>query len=148
MHRLLLALSLASCASACAHQLHAQAQAQAAVDMRCQPPLLRVRPVGVLQGRGARPTRVSVFDAEGCDAARHYFCADGKGCRTTLEALLSPSEREGLSRASRLLVTQTRGRCPGDTQQVVQESASLFVLSACDGEWEYLCRAAGCERLR
>jgi len=131
---------------ACAHDLHLRAQRQAVDELRCAAPGLRVRAVGVLQSRAPHAVEVSVFDAEGCDAERRYFCVARRACEPTL-ALVPREQRAGLELALWLLRTETRARCPGDTLRVVQESESLFVLEACDGRWEYHCRATGCERL-
>ena len=130
----------------CAHDLHQRAQRQASDELHCTAPGLRVRAVGVLQSRGPHPQQVSVFDAEGCDADRRYFCVASRGCASTL-GFVPKETRAGLERALWLLRTETRGRCPGEAQRVVQESESLFVLETCDGRWEYHCRDAGCERL-
>ena len=144
----LLGCALAVWTCGCAHDLQLQAQSQAKHALRCEPPGLRVRAVGVLQGRAPYALEVSVFDAEGCDAEQRYFCAANQACSTTLDTLLPKSARAGMARALWLLRTQTRARCPGETQRVVVESESLFVLETCDGRWEYHCRAQSCERLK
>jgi hypothetical protein len=134
--------------SACAHDVVARVRGQASAELRCARDGLRVRVVGTLRGPGRAPVELHVVDAEGCDAERRYFCVPGGACATTLAAVVPAASRAGLHRALWLLRTQTRGRCPGDTQRVVQESESLFQLETCDGLWPYHCRAAGCERLR
>ena len=140
--------ALALLCSACAHDVVARVRGQASGELRCARDGLRVQVVGTLQGPGRAPVELRVVDAEGCDAERRYFCVPGGACATTLEAVAPTPSRAGLERALWLLRTQTRGRCPGDTQRVVQESESLFQLETCDGLWPYHCRAAGCERLR
>ena len=141
-------LLLACVLSACAHDVAARVRGQASRELSCVGEGLRVQVVGTLQGRGREPVQLHVVDAEGCDAERRYFCVPGGACATTLEAVTPATSHAGLKRALWLLRTQTRGRCPGDTQRVVQESESLFVLETCDGRWSYHCRASGCDRLR
>jgi hypothetical protein len=144
--RLWLPLAAVLPLNACAHDLHRRAQRQASEELHCVAPGLRVRAVGMLQSRAPRAEQVSVFDAEGCDDERRYFCTASRGCAPTL-ALVPKETRAGLERALWLLRTETRGRCPGEAQRVIQESESLFVLETCDGRWDYHCRDAGCERL-
>lgn len=138
--------------SGCVRDLHGRAGRQATEELRCAAPGLRVRAVGVLESRPPHVQEVSVFDAEGCDAERRYYCVrdagSGPRCAVELAGVVSADAHAGLARALWLLRTQTRGRCPGETQRVVQESQSLFVLEACDGRWQYHCRATACERLR
>jgi hypothetical protein len=146
--RLLVLCASALLCTACARDVVARVRGQSSGELRCASDGLRVRVVGTLRGPGRAPVELHVVDAEGCDAERRYFCVPRGACATTLAAVVPAPARAGLERALWLLRTQTRGRCPGETQRVVQESESLFRLETCDGLWPYHCRAAGCERLR
>jgi hypothetical protein len=141
---------LAGCLLSGCAALETQARVRASADLRCEPRLLRVQRVGTLRVRPRAPIELALYQAEGCDGEREYFCAqDGERvvCESVARALPWPESVASIEQARRLLRTSSRARCPGTELRVVQESVSLFRYEACDGRWLYHCRRGRCEGL-
>ncbi len=112
----------------------------------CGGPDLRVDALGELVVGPRDPITVQVYDAHGCAAHSAVFCrTDGPlRCEQTPGALVAPAQAQALARALHLRRTASRARCAPETLRVVQESETLWTYHACDGSWDYHCRAGGC----
>ena len=118
----------------------------AASDLSCAPAELRVQAIGELELLSSLTLRL--YQAEGCQQERTYYCHSQRGCASQLQALgLDAATRHEVARALHVRRTTSRARCPSDAERVVQQSQSLYRFEACDRDVIVHCRARGCETL-